>query len=40
MENALSHAMGEGTYFILGTAFFALMGWTLYRVAIKPQTAE
>jgi hypothetical protein len=40
LENALSHSIGEGTYFILGAAFFALMGWTLYKIAIKPQTAE
>lgn len=40
LESAISHSIGEGTYYILGTAFFAFMGYVLYRIARKPQTAE
>jgi OPT family oligopeptide transporter len=28
-------AMGEGGYMLLGTAFFAFMGWVMYRAATK-----
>ena len=31
----LSESLGEGGYFLLGTACFAFMGLTLYRIAIK-----
>jgi hypothetical protein len=39
LENAISHSIGEGSYYILGTAFFVLMGYILYRIGRKPQTA-
>lgn len=39
LEANLEHGLGQGGYFILGTIFFALMGWILYRVAIKKPTA-
>jgi len=35
MEPALGGALGHGGYFLLGTAFFAFMGWVLYRTARK-----
>jgi len=35
MEHSLSGSLGEGGYFILGTAFFALMAFILYRVAVQ-----
>ncbi|MBV8255196.1 MAG: OPT/YSL family transporter [Chitinophaga sp.] len=31
----IQSALGEGGYYILGTAFFAFMGWYLYRIARK-----
>jgi hypothetical protein len=31
----LAHALGEQGYMWLGVAFFAFMGWMLYRVARK-----
>jgi putative OPT family oligopeptide transporter len=34
-EHAIVTSMGEGGYFLLGTVFFALMGWILYRVATR-----
>lgn len=34
-EEGLIHLLGQGGYFILGSAMFALMGWGLYKVAIK-----
>ncbi|MFN9998457.1 MAG: peptide transporter, partial [bacterium] len=34
-EHAIVSSMGEGGYFLLGTVFFALMGWILYRVATR-----
>jgi OPT family oligopeptide transporter len=40
MQGWFNGTIGEGAYFILGAAFFALMGIVLYRVASKPQTAE
>lgn len=39
MEKALSGGMGEGGYYVLGTAFFAFMGWVLYRIANKTEKA-
>ena len=36
-EHGLTGALGPGGYNLLGVAFFALMGYTLYRVARKPQ---
>jgi putative OPT family oligopeptide transporter len=34
-ESGLTNAIGEGGYKWLGVAFFFLMGFTLYRIAIK-----
>ncbi len=35
LEAGFVGGLSQGGYFLLGTAFFALMGWILYRVAIK-----
>jgi putative OPT family oligopeptide transporter len=35
MEGKLTEAMGEHAYDLLGVGFFALMGWILYRIAMK-----
>ncbi len=35
MEGGLTTALGHGGYFVLGCAFFAFMGWYLYRTARK-----
>lgn len=35
MEHGLSEALGHGGFQLLGVAFFALMGWLLYRIASK-----
>lgn len=35
LEAGFVDGLSRGGYFLLGTAFFALMGWILYRVAIK-----
>ena len=35
MENGLGNMLGIGGYSLLGVAFFALMGYMLYRIAIK-----
>lgn len=35
MEDGLAGILGHGGYFILGCAFFAFMGWYLYRTARK-----
>ncbi len=35
MESWLTGTMGEGGYYLLGVAFFALMGYALYRAATK-----
>jgi OPT family oligopeptide transporter len=35
MEHGLLGSLGEGGYFVLGALLFALMGFILYRVAIK-----
>jgi hypothetical protein len=34
-EHGISKSLGQGGYFILGTLFFALMCYVLYRVAMK-----
>jgi len=34
-EEGLVHLLGQGGYFMLGTAMFALMGLGLYKVAVK-----
>ena len=38
LEHSLKNFMGQDGYYILGVAFFALMGYTLYRIAIKKET--
>ncbi len=35
VEHGMKAALGETGFFVLGVAFFALMGSTLYRVALK-----
>jgi uncharacterized oligopeptide transporter (OPT) family protein len=35
MEHGFGEAVGQGTYQIIGVLFFALMAFTLYRIAIK-----
>ena len=35
LEHDITGALGQGGYFILGVAFFALMGFVLYRIAIS-----
>lgn len=35
MEGGLAGALGHGGYYVLGCAFFAFMGWYLYRTARK-----
>ena len=40
MENWLTAAMGETGYYLLGVAFFALMGYALYRAATKPDKTD
>ncbi|OMP77620.1 OPT family oligopeptide transporter [[Flexibacter] sp. ATCC 35208] len=39
MENALSGALGEEGYYILGVLGFAFMGWVLYRIATRNKEA-
>ncbi len=36
-EEGLTHALGQGGYFTLAVAFFAGMGWILYRIARQQQ---
>lgn len=38
MEHGLVNVLSENGYFLLGTLFFALMGFILYRVAMKKTT--
>jgi putative OPT family oligopeptide transporter len=33
--HALTAALGEGGYMLLGAGFFAFMGWVMYRIAVK-----
>ncbi len=35
MEGALTKSLGEHMYYLLGVAFFAAMGWILYKTALK-----
>lgn len=35
-EHKLTEQLGENGYYLLGAAFFLLMGYVLYRVALKP----
>ena len=37
-EHGLVSALGEVGYYLLGVAFFALMGWMLYRTGMKKDT--
>jgi OPT family oligopeptide transporter len=39
LAHALTRALGEGGYMILGVIFFAVMGAVLYKVARKPFTS-
>ena len=39
LEAGFRQTLNQGGYFVLGTVFFALMGWILYRVAIKKPAA-
>jgi OPT family oligopeptide transporter len=40
LSGALTRAIGEGGYMILGVIFFAVMGVVLYRVARRPFTSS
>ena len=40
MEKWFTGAMGETGYYLLGVAFFALMGYALYRAATKPDKTD
>jgi hypothetical protein len=35
LEHGITGVLGDGGYRLLGALFFALMGWTLYKVARK-----
>jgi hypothetical protein len=35
LEETLSSGLGINGYYLLGVLFFALMGWILYRTALK-----
>jgi len=35
LEPSLQKALGQTGYYLLGLAFFALMGWMLYRTGLK-----
>ncbi len=39
LEHSLVESLGENGYFLLGVAFFAIMGTVLYRIAMKKQEA-
>jgi hypothetical protein len=34
-EANIVHYLSQGGYFLLGAAFFAVMGWMLYKVALR-----
>ncbi len=36
-EQGLTHMIGTGGYYLLGLAFFAAMGWMLYRNGIAKE---
>jgi len=40
LEEGMTHALGQGGYYVLAVAFFALMGWILYRIAKQQQKVE
>ena len=35
LEESLSGSLSTNGYYLLGVVFFALMGWMLYRTALK-----
>ncbi|MCC6383641.1 MAG: oligopeptide transporter, OPT family [Bacteroidia bacterium] len=35
LEHILTSTLGEGGYMLMGTLFFAFMGWVLYRIGIS-----
>jgi hypothetical protein len=35
MEAGLEHGLSQSGYYLLGVAFFAAMGWILYKTALK-----
>jgi hypothetical protein len=35
LEGKLTESMGNHAYDFMGVAFFALMGWILYKIALK-----
>ena len=37
-EESIKSALSQGGYFLMGAIFFAVMGWILYRVAMKKTT--
>ncbi|MEN9684731.1 MAG: hypothetical protein RLZZ28_517 [Bacteroidota bacterium] len=39
LESGIKDGLSQSGYFLLGTLFFALMGWILYKVATKKTTA-
>ncbi len=40
LDSPISGLLGHGTYQLIGVAFFALMGWLLYRQAMKKTSME
>ncbi|HEY0897132.1 MAG TPA: hypothetical protein VGE15_11320, partial [Sphingobacteriaceae bacterium] len=40
LEGSLTGILGEGGYTLLGVAFFALMGFILYRTGISKSREE
>ena len=40
IEHILTGRLGTTGYYILGIAFFALMGWMLYRAGMKRMVLE
>jgi hypothetical protein len=37
MEHAITAVLGEQGYYLLGTLFFFVMAFILYRIASKPE---
>ncbi len=40
LTDKLTAALGDGGYQLLGVGFFALMGFVLYRIAMRPEEAD
>ncbi|HJW08872.1 MAG TPA: OPT/YSL family transporter, partial [Holophagaceae bacterium] len=40
LTDKLTASLGQGGYEMLGVAFFALMGFVLYRIAMRPEEAD